>query len=98
MLLPCYCLYWITRKVYFIFMFSSEIRRMLIQVISSWQVIAVTVVLIIYIFIVSSVARIYNRKSRSSHAASSPKDKKKKSGTSAPPATDELGLAEESKK
>jgi hypothetical protein len=81
-------------------MFSSEIRRMLIQVITSWQVIAATVVVVIYIFIVSHVARIYNRKSRNSNTALIPKDKKKKekSGASAPPVTDELGLGEETKK
>ena len=43
-------------------MFSSEIRRMLAEVITSWQVLAVTVVLVIYIFLVNSVARIYKRR------------------------------------
>jgi len=43
-------------------MFSSEMRNLLFQVISSWQVLAVTGVLIIYIFMVNSVARIYRRR------------------------------------
>jgi hypothetical protein len=76
-------------------MFSGDIRRLLIQVISSWQVIAVTVVLVIYIFIINYVARTYNRNPR---VPLIPKGKKKKSGTPPPPATDELNLEEESKK
>jgi len=81
-------------------MFSSEVRRMLVQVISSWQVIAVTVVLIIYISVVNYVARIYKRGSRRSSVPIVPKEKKgdKKSKTPAPLITDELGLGEESKK
>ena len=72
---------------------------MLIQVISSWQVIAVTVVLIIYISVVNYVARIYNRKTRSSLPLV-PNDKKKdkKSKAAASPVTDELDLGEDSKK
>ena len=48
-------------------MFSAEVRAMLAEVITSWQVIAVTVVLVIYITIVRSVARIsYRRRPPSS--------------------------------
>jgi len=80
-------------------MFSGEIRRMLIQVITSWQVIAVTVVLVIYISVVNYVARIYNPNPRGSHISLVPKVKKskKKSETPASPAGDELDLGEESK-
>ena len=80
-------------------MFSGEVRRMLLQVITSWQVIAVTVVLVIYISVVNYVARIYNRSSRGPHVSLIPKGKKKakKSEASAPPATDDLDLGEESK-
>ena len=46
-------------------MFSGEIRKMLLEVITSWQVWSVTVVLVVYIFIVNYVARIQNRRSRS---------------------------------
>ena len=44
------------------YMLSDELKRLLFQVISSWQVLAVTVVLIIYVFIVNNVARIYHRR------------------------------------
>ena len=45
-------------------MFSEELRKMLFQVISSWQVLTVTGVLIFYVFIVNNVARIYHRRPR----------------------------------
>ena len=76
-------------------MFSSEIKQLLIQVISSWQVIAVTVVLIIYISIVNYVARIRRNPRRSS--ASMPKDKKKKSDKPVHSDSDDLGLVEDAK-
>jgi len=43
-------------------MFNSEVRNLLIQVITSWQVLAVTVVLIIYVFLVNHVAKLYHRR------------------------------------
>jgi hypothetical protein len=42
-------------------MFSGELISLLKQVISSWQVIAVSVALVLYIFLVSYVARTYKR-------------------------------------
>jgi len=45
-------------------MVSDELKKLLFQVISSWQVLAVTGILIIYIFIVNNVARIYHRRPR----------------------------------
>jgi len=42
-------------------MFSKEFFELLGQIIKSWQVIAVTVALVIYIYIVSYVARRYHR-------------------------------------
>ena len=47
-------------------MFSAEVRKLLLEVISSWQVITVTLILILYVFIVNSVARLYSRRSRHS--------------------------------
>lgn len=47
-------------------MFSGEVRRLLFQVITSWQVLAVTVVLIVYVFIVNYVARVYHHRPRDS--------------------------------
>jgi flagellar biosynthesis/type III secretory pathway M-ring protein FliF/YscJ len=43
-------------------MFSDELKKMLIQVISSWQVLAVTGVLVVYIFLVNYVAKLYHRR------------------------------------
>ena len=83
-------------------MFSKEVMELLIQVIKSWQVIVVTVALILYITIVSYVARDYHRP----RAARKPKVKKEKKApvvagpeeVDSPPGGDvnqELGLEEE---
>jgi hypothetical protein len=42
-------------------MFSGELISLLKQVIISWQVIAVSVALVLYLFLVSYVARTYKR-------------------------------------
>ncbi|MCL2231646.1 MAG: hypothetical protein FWB99_01040 [Treponema sp.] len=47
-------------------MFSGEIRQLLVQVITSWQVLAATVVLVIYASLVSYVARMRDRPNRPS--------------------------------
>ena len=72
-------------------MFSSEIRKLLLEVVTSWQVIAVTVVLVIYIFIVNSVAKIRHR---SSSWQPIPKTKPGKNEIPAPSESDDLGLEE----
>jgi hypothetical protein len=78
-------------------MFSGELISLLKQVISSWQVIAVSVALVLYIFLVSYVARTYKRPSGTSFAKRAKKD-------SPPPVgepdvetsdSDDLGLVEE---
>jgi hypothetical protein len=74
-------------------MFSSEVKKLLIEVISSWQILAVTIVLIIYMSIVNYVARIHHRRSRKQ---TMPKAKKEGKGTPAPHESDELGLEHES--
>ena len=56
-------------------MFNSEIRKLILDVITSWQVLAVTGVLIVYVFIVNSVARLYRRRPK---PLSMPKIKKVK--------------------
>jgi len=79
-------------------MFSDEIKNMLIQVITSWQVIAVTVVLLIYVSLVKSVARLNSRKFR---PPPMPKMKKAKAAPAPAPApaahddSDDIGLEEE---
>ena len=72
-------------------MFNAEVRRMLVEVISSWQVLAVCVVLVIYMFIVNYVARIYHGNSRKSFI---PKGKGKKQEVQEPSDSDELDLEE----
>jgi len=42
-------------------MFSQELKELLIQVIQSWQVIAVTIALVFYMYLVGYVARSYRR-------------------------------------
>jgi hypothetical protein len=41
-------------------LFSPELKKLLFQVITSWQVIAVTVVIVLYLFLVSYVAKLYH--------------------------------------
>jgi len=78
-------------------MFSDELKKLLIQVITTWQVWAVTGVLVIYIFLVNSVARIYHRRPRRPPAL--PKAKAELSEAPSPGAapsdSDELDLDEE---
>jgi uncharacterized membrane protein len=79
-------------------MFSKEIMGLLIQVIKSWQVIAVTVAIVLYMSLVSYVARMYHRP----HASRLRPKKKQKAAPAAGPeeaisgsdSNDELGLEE----
>jgi hypothetical protein len=78
-------------------MFSGELMSLLKQVISSWQVIAVSAALVLYLFLVSYVARTYKRPSGSSFARRARKDLPSPVGepdleTSD---SDDLGLVEE---
>jgi flagellar biosynthesis/type III secretory pathway M-ring protein FliF/YscJ len=79
--------------------FSKELTELLKQVIMSWQVIAVTVVLVIYIYLVTYAARRYRRPRMKSEK---PNKRKSKSDAPAGPVAaeggsdtnDELGLEE----
>jgi hypothetical protein len=64
----------------------GQIKDMLIQVITSWQVIFITVVVILYLFLVSYVTKLY-------HKARMPKSSKKKSKKTASSGNE--GAAEE---
>ncbi|MFP3043146.1 hypothetical protein LQZ19_15130 [Treponema primitia] len=75
-------------------MFSKELRELIFSVITSWQVIVVTIGIVIYIFIVSSVAQLYR-----SARPKEPKGKKPKKEAKAEAAVeagegDDLGLGE----
>ena len=82
-------------------MFNSEIRNLLIQVITSWQVLAVTGVLIVYVFLVNYVAKLYHHPRPPSFTM--PKIKKQKPEKTQEPAagvaseSDEMELEEEEK-
>ena len=72
-------------------MFNEELRNLLIQVLTSWQVLAVTVVLVLYIFLVNYVARIYHRRRQPPKA----KIQEQIVEEAAPHEADELGFEEE---
>ena len=81
-------------------MFNAEIRKLLIQVITSWQVIAVTVVLVIYIFIVNYVGRLYQGGPKRSFLPKPRKSPKEETPEAIGPSEggDELGLEDDTKK
>jgi hypothetical protein len=79
--------------------FSKELTELLKQVIMSWEVIAVTVALVIYIYLVTYAARRYHRPRMKSEKPN--KRKSKSDAPAGPVATeagsdtnDELGLEE----
>jgi len=55
-------------------MFSKELTELLLQVIKSWQVIAITIVLVFFMHLVNYAARRYHRP----HSVSKSKPKKVK--------------------
>ena len=59
-------------------MFSDELAALLPQVLTSWQVLVVTVVLVLYMFLINYVARTYHRPRFVSRSKPQKKEKKKK--------------------
>ncbi|MCL2069603.1 MAG: hypothetical protein FWH19_01280 [Treponema sp.] len=84
-------------------MFNAELRQLLWEVIRSWQIIVVTIVLVIYISIIRNVGSSQRRSSSRSGSRSRPRlplirrKKKEEAAEEAPVAdnTDELGLDDE---
>ena len=76
-------------------MFSAEVRNLIIQVISSWQVLTVTIVIILYFFLVSYVARVYYRRRRPRKAPLPKRKTEEKSEDPVLDETDDLGLEEQ---
>jgi len=74
-------------------MFGEEVKKLLIQVLGSWQVLVVSVVLVIYIFIVNYAARTHH-KSRRPYRPPKYKAKEVVPEAPAPSDNDELGLEE----
>jgi hypothetical protein len=68
-------------------MFSKELTELLLQVIKSWQVIVVTIALVLYMCLVNYVARRYHHP----HSVSKSKPKKVKP----PPKTDSETIIQE---
>ena len=77
-------------------MFPGGIFELLKQVVTSWQVIVVTVVFILYVFIVNYTARSYHRPRTVKKIAFKAKAKKPKPSkeASSSNSNDELGLEE----
>jgi Na+-transporting methylmalonyl-CoA/oxaloacetate decarboxylase gamma subunit len=72
-------------------MASMKLTELLTQVITTWQVLAVTVVLILYMYLVGYVARTYHRP----HFVSKSKPKKVKAKAQPPAADDHDGLLDD---
>jgi hypothetical protein len=67
-------------------MFSKELVQILIKVVTSWQVIFITIALAIFFSIVSHVARLHHRSEFSFYS----KQKKEKKVKNVPPSAAEL--------
>ena len=82
-------------------MFSADVRSLLVQVFSSWQVLTVTLVIILYFFLVTYVAKVYhNRPRKTPLPKKKSKAKEKEAGEEKPEdplldESDELGLEEQ---
>jgi hypothetical protein len=77
-------------------MFTQELKDLLVQVITSWQVLVVTGALVLYILVVNSVSRLYRRRPPSAPATGKKAKTGGKASKAAPPAVvdDDLGLEE----
>jgi hypothetical protein len=78
-------------------MFKPEVLKLFAGVISSWQVIAVTIALVLYFMLVSYVARLYHKPKAFSFTSRKKKQKPEKvpeTGISQEE-NDDLGLEEE---
>jgi hypothetical protein len=75
---------------------SDELKNLLGQVITSWQVLVVTGILIVYVFLVNYVARLYHRNRPFSRPGKKEKAAAEEAGTVEPSVDDDLGLEEAS--
>jgi len=65
-------------------MFSDELKDLLIQVVKSWQVIAVSIVLVLYISLVNYASRAHKKPAFVSKIKPKKKEKKEKPKKEAP--------------
>jgi hypothetical protein len=80
------------------FLLSDELKNLLVRVIASWQVLVVTGILIVYVFLVNYVARLYHRNRPFSRPGKKEKAAGAEAGAVEPSASDDLGLEEKSDK
>jgi len=72
-------------------MFSEELKSLLLQVIKSWQVIAVTIVLVLYISLVNYASRAHKKPAFVSKLKPKKKEKKEKAKKEKPKKETEEG-------
>jgi hypothetical protein len=75
-------------------LFSNDLKGLLLRVITSWQVIAVTAVLILYLLLVFYVARLQRVKRPARFSSTGRKKKPSKAEIPGPDKGDDLGLEE----
>ncbi|GHV75928.1 hypothetical protein AGMMS49942_07490 [Spirochaetia bacterium] len=73
-------------------MFSGELKEVIVQVLTSWQVLVVTIGIILYIFIVSYASQLYRTARPKAPKVAKPKKEKKADKVTED--TGELGLGE----
>jgi hypothetical protein len=78
-------------------MFNSEVRSILAEVIGSWQVIAVTIVIVIFLILINNVTRFRMRRPSQPKVVKVKNEATKKASSKKEEKTDdsELGLEEE---
>jgi hypothetical protein len=75
-------------------LFSKELTSLIVSVLTSWQVIAVTLAIVVYAAIVSNVARLYRSARPKRPRFKRSKKEKNEKETVENAETDELGLEE----
>jgi hypothetical protein len=75
-------------------LFSKELTSLIVSVLSSWQVIVVTLGVVVYVALVSNVARLYHNARPKPPRVRRPKKEKKEKEAVENADTDELGLEE----
>jgi hypothetical protein len=82
----------------------QELKDLIIQIVRSWEVIAVTIAVVLYVLLVSYVGRLYHRtrpslggrpKKAKAKAAKASKAAPETAPAESKPAIDELGIEEE---
>ena len=75
-------------------MFSKELTSLIVSVLTSWQVLAVTLGIVVYIALVSNVARLYRSARPKPPRLKKPGKRKKEQEAAEETDADDLGLEE----